>query len=162
MRRVLMAMAVLIGIKALTMTGGKTSGSRLLALNNPAGLKYHSIGWKGETGSDGTFSKFDTLDNGIRAMLINATTQIDRGHNTIEKFITRWAPKFENPTNNYIEFVTIYTGFKKDYIILPYMLPSVMAAVVLFENGQRGSDNYKFWLNKITAKYQELRNKNRI
>jgi len=67
--------------------------------NNPGHLIVTNTNWQGKlTPVPGQrFENFDTLENGIRAWLINARTQIIKGYNTIDSFVDRLTPAFENP-----------------------------------------------------------------
>lgn len=107
--------------------------------NNPFNLEYHDIGWVGEVGSDGRFSKFDTPVNGIRAGMINVHTKMTRdGDNTVRKLITRLSPAHENPTEAFITFVSARLSVSADQPIT--WRPNIFAlskAIIQFENGQQ-------------------------
>ncbi len=116
-------------------------GSSPLGLrnNNPFNLEYHNIGWQGETGSDGRFSIFDTSANGIRAGMINIHTKMTRdGLNTVRKLITRLSPAFENPTEDYVQYVSRRLGVAAEQPI--YFSSSIVPlskAIIQFENGSQ-------------------------
>ena len=53
---------------------------------------------------------------GLRALMINARTLINRGKNTIEKLIYTWAPPSENNSKNYADYVAKQMGIAKDKV----------------------------------------------
>jgi hypothetical protein len=76
--------------------------------NNPGNLR--PLGsrqvWVGQTGNNKGFVVFKDISYGIRAMAKNAITQIlKNGNNTVEKYITAYAPPKENDTAKYIKYV---------------------------------------------------------
>lgn len=107
--------------------------------NNPFNIEFRtSIQWRGQVGTDGRFVIFDSPLNGLRAGMINIHTQITaNGFNTIRKLIQRLSPSIENPTENFITFVSEQTGIaaeqpiQYDRDILP-----LSKAIVTFENGE--------------------------
>lgn len=116
-------------------------GSSPLGLrnNNPFNLEHRNIGWIGEIGSDGRFSIFDTAENGIRAGMINIHTKMTRdGLTTVRKLISRLSPAFENPTEDFIQFVAGRLRVAPDQPItfLPNIIP-LSKAIIQFENGQQ-------------------------
>lgn len=98
--------------------------------NNPGNLEYVPANrWVGQLGIeppplDGSaprFVRFDTPENGIRALELTLQSYQDRhGLRTIRQIITRWAPpknnrgRQENRTEAYIGFVAERTGFARD------------------------------------------------
>lgn len=85
--------------------------------NNPFNIKKSHHDWLGkkQDGADPTFEQFDTLELGVRAGLKLLTTYINRGYDTPEKIIKRFAPTSENNTENYIDFIC-YAGQGRIYI----------------------------------------------
>lgn len=72
--------------------------------NNPGNMEPG--GWFGETGNDGRFAIFDTMQNGIRALSKQLIVyQTKYGVNTVAQAINRWAPSNENQTSAYIALV---------------------------------------------------------
>lgn len=82
--------------------------------NNPGALRPINPPWKGQTGTTpgavGNFAIFQTPELGTRAFFVNARTQISRGNNTVEKFISIYAPPSENLTQVYIDRVAKQIG----------------------------------------------------
>ena len=122
-------------------TGPVEQGTSPLGLqnNNPFNLEFRNIGWRGEIGTDGRFSIFDTSENGIRAGMINIHTKMTRdGLNTVRKIISRLSPAFENPTEAFIQFVSRRLNVAADQPIT--FRPTIIAmskAIIQFENGQQ-------------------------
>lgn len=117
-----------------------SSGARGIQNNNPFNLEFRpSINWRGQTGADGRFVMFDTPVNGIRAGMINIHTKMTRdGLNTIRKLLNRLSPSFENPTENFIAFVSQRTGLAPDqpFIWVAKIFP-LSKAIIQFENGSQ-------------------------
>nr|DAK43976.1 MAG TPA: virion protein [Caudoviricetes sp.] len=84
---------------------------RGLRNNNPGNIRISDTPWQGKipkamnTDKNKAFEQFESLEYGLRALMKNAYTWIERGKNTLEKLITVWAPPHENQTVNYIDYV---------------------------------------------------------
>lgn len=107
--------------------------------NNPGNIRISSQPWKGKIklNTDGAFEQFETMEYGIRALLILLRTYIKRGNDTIEKIINRYAPTNENDTGSYIKSVEKFTGYDREMTLeftLDDMLPLVKA-ICKHENG---------------------------
>lgn len=87
--------------------------------NNPGNIEYNAAtNWQGQLGSDGRFVKFDTMENGVRALARVLMTYRDRyGLNTVRKIITRYAPSHENDTGAYVRSVARFMGVTEDQVI---------------------------------------------
>lgn len=107
--------------------------------NNPMNLEFRtSIQWRGQIGSDGRFAVFDTPLNGLRAGMINIHTKMVRdGLTSVRRIISRLSPAFENPTENFINFVSQRMGVGTDQPLTfaNHIIP-MSKAIVTFENGQ--------------------------
>lgn len=100
---------------------------RGLRNNNPGNIRVpknpERNPWQGRvpiaqnTDKNKAFEQFTSLEYGLRALMINARTQIKKGHNTIRKLIYTWAPPHENHTNNYIAYVSQKLHIPADQII---------------------------------------------
>lgn len=107
--------------------------------NNPMNLEFRtSIQWRGQLGTDGRFAVFDTALNGIRAGMINIHTKFHRdGIRTVRRLINTLSPSFENPTENFVQFVSNRLGVSPEQpldwrqVIIP-----LSKAIVFFENGE--------------------------
>lgn len=112
--------------------------------NNPGNIRKSTIKWQGEVPGPGEYVTFDSLVNGYRAQIILLNNYIKAGHDTIDKIINRWAPPSDNnPTNDYINFVSNKTGIaptKKlaynDYDVLT----KLALAMSFFEHGVNDKD----------------------
>jgi len=93
---------------------------RGLRNNNPGNLEKRSTPWQGKVphsqNTDGRFEQFESIEMGLRALMINARTLINRGKNTIEKLIYTWAPPSENNSKNYADYVAKQMGIAKDKV----------------------------------------------
>lgn len=97
---------------------GTTRGVRN---NNPGNIDYHaSNAWQGQLGIEvgvpkPRFARFDTPENGIRALgKLLQTYQTKYGLNTVESIIARWAPSNENDTKAYIDAISKRLGVSGD------------------------------------------------
>lgn len=107
--------------------------------NNPGNIRFvASNDWKGQIGSVGGFARFRSPEYGIRAMFILLRNDINAGKNTVRQLINEWAPPVENPTQNYVNFVSRETGLGADQRLTasPEILTRIAPAIVRFENGK--------------------------
>lgn len=75
--------------------------------NNPANIRYNkNNNWLGLIGSDNGFCEFDSLEHGLRALIVLLRNYINvyKLH-SVSKIISRYAPVCENDTRNYISYV---------------------------------------------------------
>lgn len=85
--------------------------------NNPLNIRIGNR-WKGEVDnpSDTQFEQFKEMKWGVRAAFIILGNYMERYNlRTIPEIVTRWAPKSENDTLNYIKLVSKYSGFDTSY-----------------------------------------------
>lgn len=112
--------------------------------NNPGNIDWNkSNKWKGQLphieAIEPRFSRFDTPENGIRALgKLLQTYQSKHGLKTVEQIISRWAPSTENNTAAYVRSVERQTGTEpgaevdmKD----PKVLRGFTVAIIMHENG---------------------------
>lgn len=88
---------------------------------------------------DRTFCQFAQMEQGYRAAAILLYRYIERGCNTYEKILNRWAPANENNTAEYINRVTNFCFARPDQKVdfcTDEILP-LMAAMTMVENGER-------------------------
>lgn len=118
---------------------------RGLRNNNPLNLRISGISWRGKVplgqNTDGSFEQFDTLQNGIRAALINIRTYIRKYHlNTPQAIINRWAPASDgNNTVAYVRRVCELTSFSPAAVISAsnkYQLCHLVWAMAAVECGR--------------------------
>lgn len=115
--------------------GSSPSGLRN---NNPFNLEFRtSIQWRGQLGTDGRFVVFDTPLNGLRAGMINIHTKFTRdGIKTVRGLINVLSPSFENPTENFVAFVSgrLSVSPEQQLEFVQVIIP-LSKAIVTFENG---------------------------
>lgn len=121
--------------------------------NNPGNIDFNPRNkWQGQIGleegvSRPRFARFDTPENGIRALgklLINYRGKDGQpgvgstGIDTVRETITRWAPGNENDTEAYIRAVAQAAGVDPNEVIdikaQPVLL-AVTTAIIRHENG---------------------------
>jgi len=84
--------------------------------NNPGNIDYNPANqWQGQLKPDPAiekrFARFDTPENGIRALgKLLLTYQRKYGLRTVKAIISRWAPPEENDTAAYVHAVEANTG----------------------------------------------------
>jgi hypothetical protein len=114
--------------------------------NNPGNLK-RSQNWAGMIpggyGKNNDFAIFDSPQMGLRALMRDVTSKIKNQKGDLRKMISRFAPKSENPTDNYYEYVLSKVGKNK---VTTKDLPNIVKGIVEFENTP-GSDKSKMYLD---------------
>ena len=120
----------------------KKSMPRGLRNNNPLNIRISTDKFVGEVqpSQDKAFKQFDTMAHGYRAAFRVLRTYINNYKcDTIRKIISRWAPKNENHTENYIKVVSERSGITADEPILAdnrEMMIRIVAAMSFVENGR--------------------------
>jgi hypothetical protein len=114
-----------------------TTASLGIRNNNPGNLRYDGTNWKGSIGSASGFVKFSSVEYGIRAMAKVIANNINGGNDTIEKYITRYAPPSENDTTSYINYVAKNSGYSSNQTLNdnPVTLFKLIKAQIKVENG---------------------------
>ncbi len=105
--------------------------------NNPGNLRISPTDWKGEVPSDDkAFEQFDTMLNGIRAMLkLTQNYQTIHKLKTVRGIINRYAPPIENNTSSYVANVSAKVGVGPDEPIdLKDEETAVKFAIAVFES----------------------------
>lgn len=83
-----------------------TSKIRGIRNNNPFNIKKSSHNWIGKIkGDDKVFETFDCMYHGIRAGMKLLINYVERGFDTPQKIIARFAPATENCVSRYVDFV---------------------------------------------------------
>lgn len=115
--------------------------------NNPGNIDYNPRNdWQGQLGlelkvgaSTPRFARFDTPENGIRALgKLIRTYQNKHGLKTIEQIIARWAPSTENNTKSYADAVAKALAVTPSDIInvnRAAVLRPLVEAIIKHENG---------------------------
>ena len=110
---------------------------------NPGALKDGAFARSqaGYTGASGGFATFKTPEDGARAQEnLLRTAYVNKGFNTIDKIINRYAP--QGPENsaasvsNYKKYVARQTGIDMSAPISANQIPAVAKAMREFETGQ--------------------------
>lgn len=137
----------------ITMTPSDAEGAapRGIRNNNPGNIK-HGDTWKGEVKStDKTFEQFKDAEHGIRAIgVLLRTYNTKYNLDTVDSIISRWAPKSENQTQNYINFVSKQLGvtsktrlylFHKGQIYNRTALKALVNAIIRMETSYKYPDS---------------------
>ena len=109
--------------------------------NNPLNIRIGNS-WLGEVKNptDNEFEQFVHVCYGLRAGFILLKRYINRYKlNTIEKIISRWAPRNENNTRSYINQVAKGMNIEQDTQLLyedRVTMCALVYAMVYVENGQ--------------------------
>lgn len=115
---------------------------RGLRNNNPLNIRIGNT-WLGERvhPTDDEFEEFVSLAYGIRAAFIILRRYIRRYHlNTVRLIVERWAPRTENETEKYIQFVCKDTALMPDTAIQyndKNTMCKLVGAMAFVECGQR-------------------------
>lgn len=110
-----------------------------MRLKNPGNIRP-GAGFFGESGQDKGYAKFDSDAAGIRAIQRLLRTYGNQyGINTLRGLANRYAPPSDNnPTDNYIEFLSQQTGIDPDEPInLAERGSEIIPAIIGFEQGQQ-------------------------
>ena len=110
----------------------------MIGKNNYLNIRTSSgFTWNGQTGSTRGFADFESVEMCRRAgayLLMRSYRKA--ACKTIEKVISRWAPKSENDTENYIKFVCKMTGLSRTMqLVFDNDYASILAAMEIIENG---------------------------
>jgi hypothetical protein len=106
--------------------------------NNPLNIR-ESANWLGEKklNLDAAFEEFESPEYGFRAGYIILLQYLERGDNTIEKIVSKWAPVADNNhTGNYIDYLADKLDMSEFQELAPNDLPELMVAMSDFEGGQ--------------------------
>lgn len=110
---------------------------------NPGNIDYVPRNkWRGQLPPDPAiekrFARFDTPENGIRALgKLLLTYQDKHGLKTVKAIISRWAPSIENNTDAYVRAVEASIGAEPGAEIDLHSMPvmsSFVAAIIRHEN----------------------------
>ncbi len=120
----------------------KSNLPRGIRNKNPLNIQYNEANkWKGQTGSDGLLSKFDTMQNGCRAGVKLLQNYIKKGLDTVDKIVNMWEHGTGEKTvasENYVSFVANDSHILRDKVLNESDKDSIVAiayAMHKFENG---------------------------
>lgn len=111
--------------------------------NNPGNIDYNKKNkWQGQLppipAIETRFARFDTPENGIRALTkLLLTYQNKHGLKTVKAIIGRWAPSVENDTDAYVRAVERNTGTRPGAEINlrdPAVMKGFVRAIIHHEN----------------------------
>lgn len=109
--------------------------------NNPGNIKKSSDNWQGAVGVDGPFVVFSSALYGIRAITKILQSYRRRGIVTLSQIIDTWAPPDiggdDNPTLNYINSVSQWSGIDVNQVVDSFNYPVFIAGIIRFENGDQ-------------------------
>lgn len=108
--------------------------------NNPGNIEDGPFARSlpGYAGSDGRFARFETPEAGNQAAPRLLASYVQRGFNTPNSIINRWAPPSDNnPTQAYASYVAQRLGIGPDDVVSEAQIPLLAQAISEFENGQR-------------------------
>tara|TARA_R100001086_G_scaffold232305_1_gene153446 strand:+ start:666 stop:1187 length:522 start_codon:yes stop_codon:yes gene_type:complete len=119
--------------------------------NNPGNIKFSNVQWQGKVRKDAnsdpgrTFEQFQTMEHGIRAMIKNLVTYVDRYNLTsVKDIVDRYAPPGgeNDPTaqSNYVTYVMNESGLDQDIRVED--IPTIAWPMIEFENGQNAAAAY--------------------
>ncbi len=112
---------------------------RGLRNKNPGNIRLTKTMWQGEVlGKDKSFKTFISMEYGYRAIFVLLRSYINKGYNTIEKIINRYAPPSENVTSRYVKHVSERTGIHKKTKLTfddTESMKKIVAAISKSENG---------------------------
>jgi len=122
--------------------------------NNPGNIRPSTAyKWQGQTGTSNNFVIFDSTASGIRAIVKDLNTKAKRGLNTIDSIIKVYAPKSENNTENYIQYVATKTGIGRYTKLAPEKYIDVIAAMLQMESGQPTQDSTRQLVKQYVSQF---------
>ena len=121
--------------------------SRAVEYNNPGNVERNQD-WAGMLddtgyGTDNRFAIFDSPQMGLRALMRDVKTKIKDSDGNLREMINKYAPRSENPTEEYYKYVRAKVG--SDQVKLSD-LPDIVKAIIEFEN-KPGSALTRKYLN---------------
>lgn len=120
-----------------------TTETRGVRNRNPGNIDYNPANqWLGQLKPDPAiekrFARFDTPENGIRALgKLLLTYQRKHGLKTVKAIISRWAPSTENDTTAYVRSVEVNTGTRPGAEVdlsQPAIMMGFVKAIIHHEN----------------------------
>lgn len=139
----------------------KSSTPRGIRNNNPLNIRIGNA-WFGEVPNptDKAFEQFMEMKYGVRAAFILLDRYINRYKlNTLAEICSRWAPKSENDTFNYIKTVANVSGI---YVTQRLKFDDRMAMLRLFEGMCVAENGCKIDDCDIEAGYELALDRHRI
>lgn len=118
-------------------SGVSTGSTRGMRNNNPGNIKYGAFAKsRGAIGQDAQgFAIFPFMEDGEAATKSLLGSYFSRGHDTIRKVISRYAPSSENNTDAYINAVSKRIGVGADDRLSASHINSLASSIFRHENG---------------------------
>lgn len=120
--------------------------------NNPGNIRVGNV-WLGEVSNptDSDFEQFVTMEYGVRAMCVLLRRYIRHYHkDTVAQIVSTWAPRSENDTTSYIDYVAAQLNIDPN-VAIKYedseTICKLVDAMTSYECGQHIS------MDKITKGY---------
>lgn len=114
---------------------------------NPGNIRLSRVKYRGEkvVSTDAQFKQFESMAWGFRAIFILLDTyRVKYGLNTLQEMLNRYAPPTENPTTEYVNFVSRRTKIadisRVDTLNSRHMIP-IVTAIAAMENGSEPDEN---------------------
>jgi len=107
--------------------------------NNPGNLKIGQ-GFAGETGKTygNNFAVFDSPEMGLRALIRDLRTKVDRHGGDVGRLMAEYAPRTENPAS-YATFIRSQVG---DTVDTPEKFDQLVRGIIRFENKPKTASKY--------------------
>lgn len=104
--------------------------------NNPGNIRpIKGITFEGTEDASGEFIKFKNPSDGMRALYLSMYAGVkDSERGTIKTIMEQYAPRSENDTDKYINFIEQYTGIDKDAKLTPSNIDNIMTAIIQYES----------------------------
>ena len=125
--------------------------------NNPLNIRHSSkFTWNGEVSHFNGFCVFSSQWSCYRAALIILSNYKKRGLVSIHDIISTWAPSSENPTENYISFISNQLPMPSDIsiyntdIAVVRVLTWLLYYMSIFEQGPKFHPNYDIISDCVT------------
>lgn len=126
--------------------------TRGISNHNPGNINYHPANqWQGQLpinkAIEPRFCRFISPEYGIRALIKLLQTYHNKGYNTVNKMINRWAPPNENGTQDYINYVATRLNMAPNDKLNPFDKNTAFIlakAIIQYENGAQPYDNAVF------------------
>lgn len=110
----------------------------MIGKNNPLNIRYNPLNnWVGQRKHKKGFCNFDTIEHGVRAAckLIFHSYRVLYGANDIHSIINLYAPPCENPTKDYIKFLTSHLGISEFAPLSKDNYADMIYYMIWFEQG---------------------------
>jgi hypothetical protein len=110
--------------------------------NNPGNLRDTTIAWQGEVApnmkKDKDFEEFTEMKFGVRALLMDLRSDIQKGKNTLHSLLAEFAPGNENDTSAYIRFMVDQTPYVEYQTLKPEKeyLWELARGIIRYETGR--------------------------